>query len=187
MTYLWVKSFHLVFVVSWMAGLFYLVRLFVYHAEANDAEEPRRGILRAQYAVMEARLLHIITTPAAVLTWATGATMLWLQPAYLTQGWMLTKLGLLVLLTLYHWGCARVMRGLADGRDSRTGEWFRVANEGPTLVLVLAVLLVVFKQAIAFTTLGWTAAGTVAAIWVGFKAYAVARRRAELRRGPIPG
>ena len=177
MTYLWSKVFHVVFVVSWMAGLFYLVRLFVYHAEARGFDEPRGGILRAQYTVMERRLYRLITTPAAVLTWATGALMLWLQPAYLGQGWMRAKLVLLVLLTAYHWGCARVIEALAAGRDSRTGEWFRVANEGPTLVLVLAVALVVFKDLIRFSTVGWLAAGTVAVIWLGFTAYAAARRR----------
>lgn len=177
MTYLWVKAFHIVFVVSWMAGLFYLVRLFVYHAESRAADEPRRGILHDQFLLMEGRLYRIITTPAAVLTWATGATMLWLQPSYLRQGWMLAKLGLLVLLTLYHWGCGRAIAAFAAHRDGRSGEWYRVANEGPTLVLLLAVLLVVFKQAITFTTLGWTAAWAVVVIWLGFKGYAVARQR----------
>ena len=177
MPYLWLKSFHLVFLVSWMAGLFYLVRLFVYHAEADGDAEPRRGILRGQYTVMETRLYRLITTPAMVLTWGTGVSMLALQPAYLAQGWLRAKLALVVLLTVYHLACARVIRGLAEGRNTRTGEWFRVMNEGPTLVLVLACLLVVFKQAIAFSTVGWAAAVTVALVWLGYKGYAVARWR----------
>ena len=80
--------------------------------------------------------------------------MLALQPAYLGQGWLRAKLALVALLTVYHLACARVIRGLAADRNTRTGEWFRVMNEGPTLVLVLVCLLVVFKEAIAFSTVG---------------------------------
>lgn len=177
MTYLWVKSFHIVFVVSWMAGLFYLVRLFVYHADANRAGGERLAILGPQFVLMEARLYRIISTPAMVLTWATGITMVVLQPAYLRAPWFLAKVALVLLLSAYHGGCASVMRGLAAGVTSRTGEFYRVANEGPTLILVLVVLLVVFKELITFGALGWTLAATVAVIWLGFKGYAAWRHR----------
>ena len=80
MSYLWFKAFHIVFMVSWMAGLFYLVRLFVYHADANRESEPRKGILAPQFALMERRLLNVITTPAMVLSWITGLSMVVLQP-----------------------------------------------------------------------------------------------------------
>ncbi len=179
MAYLWVKSFHIVFVVSWMAGLFYLVRLFVYHADANRGDATRLAILGPQFALMESRLYRIITTPAMVLTWATGLSMVALQPSYGRQSWFMAKFALVLLLSAYHGLCARVMRELARGDSSRTGEFFRVANEAPTLVLVLVVLLVVFKDAIGFGTLGWVLAATLLVIWGGFKAYAVHRRRVE--------
>jgi putative membrane protein len=176
--YLWVKSFHIVFVVSWMAGLFYLVRLFVYHADANREGGTRLEVLGPQFALMESRLYRIITTPAMVLTWVTGLSMVLLNPAFIREPWFVAKAVLVLLLSAYHGGCAGVMRGLAAGVTSRTGEFYRVANEGPTLILVLVVLLVVFKGLISFGTLGWVLAATVGVIWLGFKAYATYRRSA---------
>jgi putative membrane protein len=176
MAYLWFKAFHIVFMVSWMAGLFYLVRLFVYHADANRESEPRRGILAPQFALMERRLYGVITTPAMVLSWITGASMLYLQPGMLGEPWLRAKLVLVLLLSAYHGLCKKVMRELGAGATSRTGEYFRVANEGPTLVLVLVSVLVIFKSAANFGQLGWTFAGVLLSIYLGFKAYAGYRR-----------
>ena len=120
----------------------------------------RRPDLGPQFALMESRLYRIITTPAMVLTWLTGLAMVATQPSYGRQSWFLAKFSLVLLLSAYHGLCARVMRELARGDSSRTGEFFRVANEAPTLVLVLVVLLVVFKDAITFGTLGWVLAAT---------------------------
>jgi protoporphyrinogen IX oxidase len=177
MAYLWFKAFHIVFMVSWMAGLFYLVRLFVYHADANREGEPRRGILAPQYALMEARLYGIITTPAMVLTWITAAGMLWLQPGLLGESWMHIKIFLVLLLSAYHGLCKKVMRELQQGSTSRTGEFFRVANEGPTLVLVLVSVLVIFKREVGTGQLVYVLAGVVLSIYAGFKAYAMYRLR----------
>jgi protoporphyrinogen IX oxidase len=176
MAYLWFKAFHIVFVVSWMAGLFYLVRLFVYHADANRDQEPRRGILAPQYALMERRLYDIITTPAMVLTWITAAVMLWLQPGLLHEPWLQAKGLLVLLLTAYHGLCKRVMRELAAGSISRTGEFFRLANEGPTLILVLVSVLVTLKREVGLGQIGYVVGGVVVAIYVGFKAYAAYRQ-----------
>lgn len=176
MAYLWFKAFHIVFMVSWMAGLFYLVRLFVYHADANREAEPRRSILAPQFALMERRLLRVITTPAMVLSWVTGIAMITLQPGMLGEPWLRAKLVLVLLLSAYHGLCARVMRELATGSTSRTGEYFRVANEAPTLVLALVSVLVIFKRAVGFGQLGWTLGGVVLSIYLGFKAYAGYRR-----------
>ncbi len=175
MPYLWFKAFHIVFMVSWMAGLFYLVRLFVYHADANREGEPRRGILAPQYALMEARLYDIITTPAMVLTYLTAAGMLWLQPGLLREPWMQAKIVLVVLLSAYHGLCKKVMRELKAGSVSRTGEFFRLANEGPTLVLVLVSVLVIFKREIGAGQLAYVLGGVFLSIYVGFKAYAAYR------------
>lgn len=176
MAYLWFKAFHIVFIVSWMAGLFYLVRLFVYHADANRDNDARKSVLAPQFALMERRLYGVITTPAMVLSWITGASMVYLQPGLLSEPWFRAKLLLVLMLSAYHGLCKRVMRELAAGATSRTGEFFRVANEGPTLVLVLVSVLVIFKGAANLSQVGWTAAGVFAAIYLGFKAYAGYRR-----------
>lgn len=177
MLYSWVKVFHIVFMVSWMAGLFYLPRLFVYHAESLGAEEPRRGILGAQFTHMERRLFGIIMQPAMYLTWGTGATMVLLQRELFGESWLWLKLFLVALLTAYHFVCRRTIDRFARGTISRSGEWYRVFNEAPTVVLVLAASLVVFKGAINLTALGAVLLCTVLAIVVGFRVYAAFRRR----------
>lgn len=176
MLYLWLKSFHLVGVVSWFAALFYIVRLFVYHAEAAGQPEPARGILARQYGIMEGRLYRIIQQPAMWLTLLTAAGMLAVQPSMLTEPWMLAKLALVALLVVYHFATARVIRDFAAGRDARSGEWYRVANEGPTLILVAVTILAVFKSAIPWGGLGAALAGLVVAIVVGIRAYARVRK-----------
>jgi putative membrane protein len=177
MLYLWVKVFHVVFMVSWMAGLFYLPRLFVYHAESLSADEPKRGILGAQFSHMEQRLYAIIMQPAMVLTWVTGAAMLALIPAYLRESWLWLKLFLIVLLTVYHFFCRQTITRFAQGTVSRSGEWYRVFNEGPTVVLVLAAALVLFKGVIKVSALATLLICTLLVIVVGFRAYAAFRRR----------
>lgn len=177
MLYLWVKVFHVVFMVSWMAGLFYLPRLFVYHAEARAGDEPRRSILSAQFTHMERRLYRIIMNPAMMLTWATGLVMLALQRALLTQPWLWLKLLLVVLLTAYHVICRRTIDGFEAGTIVRSGEWYRVFNEAPTVVLVLATSLVLFKGMLRLSALATVLVCTVLVIVVGFRAYAAWRRR----------
>jgi putative membrane protein len=176
MTYLWFKAFHIVFVVSWMAGLFYLVRLYVYHAEANRFPDPRKSILTAQYAIMEQRLYGIITTPAMVLTWLTASVMLYLQPGLLGESWMRAKLVLVLLLSAYHGLCKKQMRDLKSGSTERSGEFFRLFNEGPTLVLVLVSVLVILKSEVRIGQIGWVFAGVLLSIYLGFKAYAGYRK-----------
>jgi len=183
MLYLWLKVFHIVFFVSWMAGLFYLPRLFVYHAESLASEEPRRGILGAQFLHMERRLYAIIMQPAMVLTWVTGASMIALVPAYLRESWLWLKLTLIALLTVYHLFCRQTITRFERGTVSRSGEWYRVFNEAPTVVLVLAAALVLFKGVINLSALATLLASTVLFIVVGFRAYAAFRRR----RGELAG
>ncbi len=139
---LWVKSLHIIFMVTWFAGLFYLPRLFVYHALAEDPVSIRR------FEVMERKLFWGIMTPGAVLTIAFGLwlSLDWLRgPPGSTPGWLLAKIALVVLLVGYHLWCLRLLRAFAAGRNTKSHAWFRWFNEVPTLVLFATVILVVLK------------------------------------------
>src|SRR5690606_15136915 len=102
MLYLYVKAVHIIFVITWMAGLFYMVRLFIYHAEAKQKSDTEYAILHRQFVVMEGRLWWIITTPSMYLTVLAGLTMLYLAPGLLTMGWMHVKLAFVSGLIAYH-------------------------------------------------------------------------------------
>ena len=134
---LWLKAFHIVFVVTWFAGLFYLPRLFVYHAQASDAVSIER------FVTMERRLL-VITHVGAALALGFGVSMLALAPGWLEPGWMHAKLGLVALLVAYHASAVALARALAAGR-ARSARWYRLYNEVPALLLVAIVVLVVVK------------------------------------------
>jgi len=144
------KVFHIIGFVAWFAGLFYLVRMFVYHRESMDKTEPERSILIAQFRIMQGRVYKIIMTPAMVITWICGIAMMyvhgmeWLR----LNNWLHTKLFLLVLLTCYHLYCKRVMGKLALGDSGLSAFQFRLMNEVPTLFLLAIVLLAVFKDSI---------------------------------------
>jgi protoporphyrinogen IX oxidase len=134
---LWLKALHIVFVVTWFAGLFYLPRLFVYHAAAlRDAEQP----FAARATVMERRLFGIMTIGGAFAL-AFGIAMVAVAPAYLQFGWLHVKLGLVLLLVLYHLWCLRLMLGLAAGKVQHSDRWYRVFNEVPGVLLIAIVLL----------------------------------------------
>ena len=147
---LWLKAFHIIFVVCWFAGLFYLVRLFVYHAEAEQEEEPKRSILKEQYEIMESRLYYIITWPGMVITAAMGGALLYFSPWLMKDGWMHVKLTFIVVLIGYHFYCGRVMNQLKAGTNKLTGRHFRMLNEAPTLLLVAIVFLAVLKNSTNF-------------------------------------
>lgn len=142
------KALHLIGMVSWMAGLFYLVRLFVYHAEAGALPDPERGTLARQYALMEGRVYRIILRPAVVITWAFGSLMLALQPAWLEQPWLLAKLAFVLGLTAYTYICHLHVGRLAAGTSTFNHAHYRVMNEVPTVILVAVVFLAVFKNGI---------------------------------------
>ena len=134
---LWLKAFHIVFVVTWFAGLFYLPRLFVYHV----AEEPASG---ARFAVMEQRLFAIMTLGGA-LALLFGVAMLVSEPVYLQQTWLRAKLVLVAALIGYHLWCRALMQALRAGRGTHTQRWYRLFNEVPGLLLIGIVLLAVLK------------------------------------------
>jgi protoporphyrinogen IX oxidase len=135
---LWVKALHIVFMVTWFAGLFYLPRLFVYHAQAQD----RASIER--FKVMERRLFWGIMTPGAALTLVFGL-WLWLGWFRGAGGWLHAKLALVVVLVLYHVWCWRLVRAFAVDANAKSARWYRWFNEVPTLVLFATVILVVVK------------------------------------------
>ncbi len=139
MTYLWIKAFHIIAVVTWFAAIFYLPRLFVYHALAEDE------VGRERFKVMERKLYRGIMNPSAVVAIGLGLALLWLNPGWLTQGWMHAKLALVVLLVGYHLWCGMLLRRFRDDANSRSHVWYRVFNEAPVLLLVAIVVLAVVK------------------------------------------
>lgn len=138
MIYLWLKTFHLVFVVAWFAALFYLPRLFVYHAMTEDQ------IGHDRFVIMERKLFGMMTL-SMVLTAGFGVTLLVMNPAWLTMGWIHAKLVLVALLIGYHAYCWKLSRAFARQENQRTHTWYRVFNELPVLLLVAIIALAVIK------------------------------------------
>ena len=138
--YLWLKAFHLISVITWFAGIFYLPRLFVYHASVADE------ISNARFKVMEDKLYRLIMTPSMVVTLALGLGMLaqgW--AALSTAYWLWVKLALVLLLVGYHFNCGRLVRLFAEDHQTHSERYFRIYNELPVLILVSVVLLAVIK------------------------------------------
>lgn len=146
--YNYIKSLHLIFVITWFAGLFYIVRLFVYHAEAKEKPEPEQSILIKQYQLMESRLWYIITWPSAILASLFAVWLLYLIPSFLEQNWMLVKLVFVGLLFAYHYKCHLIFKQLLNNTSTHSGNFFRIWNEGATIILFAVVFLVVVKNAI---------------------------------------
>jgi putative membrane protein len=135
---LWLKAFHVTFVVTWFAGLFYLPRLFIYHVAATDT------VSRERFAIMERRLYGIMTI-GGVIAILFGLSMIVAAPGYLAMGWLRTKLVLVALLIVYQVYSKKIMRELADGRCNRSQRWLRIFNEVPALFLIAIVILAVVK------------------------------------------
>jgi putative membrane protein len=134
---LWIKSLHIVFVVSWFAGLFYLPRLFVYHCEATDGPGNER------FKVMERKLYRGIMTPTMVLTLVSG---LWLWLGYgISGGWLHAKVALVALLVAYHFWLGSIRRDFAADANRRSHKFYRLINEVPLVILLAVVILVVVK------------------------------------------
>ena len=177
MAYYWFKAFHLIGVVVWFAGLFYLVRLFVYHAEANQEPEPAQSILKNQYEIMEKRLYSIITTPGMIVTVVCAIGLISTEPEVLKSSWLHIKLAFVLLLIGYHHYCKRIMKQLAKGECQWTGQQFRALNEAPTIMLVVIVLLAVFKNNLPLDITTWVVFGLVIAMVASIQLYAKKRRQ----------
>ena len=138
--YLWLKAFHIIFVVTWFAGLFYMPRLFVYHSTTTDDAGKQR------FKIMEHKLYRIIMNPSMILTLISGIWLLvesW--QAYSTQGWIWAKIALVVALIGYHHYCLRIIKAFAADKLIHSEKFYRIFNELPALVLIVAVILVVVK------------------------------------------
>jgi putative membrane protein len=137
--FLWVEALHIVAVVAWMAGMFYLPRLFVYHADVPDDSDTARI-----FVVMERRLMRIIMLPALVVTWASGLTLA-VSGGLLGQGWLHGKLALVIVMTALHGYFGLLRKDFANQANRRSATFYRVVNELPTLLLIGIVILVVLK------------------------------------------
>ncbi len=185
MAYLWLKTLHVVAVVAWMAGLFYVGRVIVNHVEALARPEPARGILHAQLAGMERRAYRGICTPAAVMTVAFATGMLVVQPALLGAGWLHAKLVLVALLGAFHLYCGRLVDVLETGRAPVTSLHARLLNEVPTVFLLAITLLAVFKAQARAGTVAQAVGGLAVLIAVGVAQLARRRVRRTPRAAPL--
>jgi putative membrane protein len=157
-----IKALHIVFIVTWFAGLFYMFRLFVYHVEAAAKGEPERSILLNQLSLMERRLWYIITWPSCVLTMILGPTLLVLYPEWLAQPWMHLKLFFIICLMIYQVYGHKVFKKLQTEPAAFKSFYLRLMNEVGTLLLVAIVFLVVMKDSVSWV---W---GSVGLVGIGF-------------------
>ena len=148
--YQYVLAIHIIFVVCWMAGLFYIVRLFIYHTEAQSKPEPDRKILSDQFVIMERRLWNVITVPSMWLTIAAGIAMLYLTPPWLKQPWLQIKLGFVLGLIIYHYICQSKIKQMRYGLFTWSSTGLRIWNEVATILLFAIVFLAVVKDGISW-------------------------------------
>lgn len=169
--YMYIKALHLIFVITWFAGLFYIPRLFVYQIEAYHKPSPEKEILGAQLKLMAKRLWFIITWPSAVLTISFALLLLYINPYFLEQGWMHVKLGFVVLLIAYHLKTHQIFKQLQRDEVKYTSNFMRIWNEGSTIILFSVVFLVILRDALnwVFGVAGIFVLGIL--LMVGIKLY----------------
>jgi len=172
-----IKALHIIFMVTWFAGLFYMFRLFVYQAEAEEKEELERNILVRQYRIMQWRLWYIITWPGGILTVLFGLALLWMNPVLLSQPWMIVKLFFVAVLVAYHFWGHRIFKAMYEGRNSYKAITLRFLNEVSTLILISVVFLVVRKDELSWV---W---GVLSIVGIALIITFAVRRYAALRRG----
>ena len=148
MDFLNLKALHIIFVITWFAGLFYIVRLFIYHVEAEAKDEPAKGILQTQYKLMTKRLWFIITWPSAIITSIFGFWILYQNPVYLEMPWMHIKLGFVGMLYIYHFLCHKIYEQLRNDIIKYSSNQLRIWNEVSTIILFATVFLVVLKNTV---------------------------------------
>jgi protoporphyrinogen IX oxidase len=140
--YLTLKAIHVIAVISWMVGLLYLPRLFVYHVENNSAESSKI------FKVMEKRLMKIIMNPAMIITWLSGLSVLWILGFNnIFSLWLFIKFLFVIVLSGYHGFLSKCLKDFESDRNKRSSKFFRVINEIPTIILIIIVFLVIFKPA----------------------------------------
>lgn len=151
MAYSYIKALHIIFIVTWFAGLFYLVRLFIYHVEAEHKDRPEKEILQAQFLIMERRLWYGITCPSAIVTFFCGSGLLHYYLPLGEHPWLMAKLFFVVLLYLYHFKCGEIFKSLKKGVIRYNSTQLRLFNEVPTIFLFSIVFLVVLKDVLNST------------------------------------
>lgn len=156
MTFLYLKAVHIIFIVTWFAGLFYMPRLFVYIVESHDKAEPEKTILIKQLGVMASRLWYGITWPSAIITLGLGTALILNQPDWLSHGFMHIKLTLVFLLYLYHFSLQHLFNQLSKGVVRYSSRTLRAWNEVATLFLISIVFIIVLKNALSIV---WGLAG----------------------------
>ena len=158
MSFLYVKALHIIFVITWFAGLFYIVRLFIYHVEAEKKTSPEKEILQKQYKLMSKRLWYIITWPSAILASVFAFWLLYEIPAYLKMNWMLVKLTFVLALYIYQGICHKIFIQLQNDIVKYSSFKLRIWNEVATIILFSIVFLVVLKNSINWI---WGVVGVV--------------------------
>ncbi len=171
MAYFYIKAFHLIFVITWFAGLFYIPRLFVYQIEAFEKPSPDKEILGKQLKLMAKRLWYIITWPSAVLALLFGLILFYMNPSLIYFDWMQVKIGFIVLLIIYHLKTQQYYTQLQNDNVKKSSSFMRIWNEGATFILFAVIFLVILKSAINWI---WGIIGIVVLgilIMLGFKVY----------------
>lgn len=138
--YLWIKALHIIAVISWMAGMLYLPRLYIYHCGTGKGSETS-----ALFKVMERRLLRIIINPAMIASWVFGGLMLYANPDLLSHGWMHVKLTALILMQITHAAYARWRRHFANDGNRHSQKFYRYMNEVPTILMVIIIIMVIVR------------------------------------------
>lgn len=177
MEYLYIKSLHIIFITTWFAGLFYIIRLFIYFKEAEDKPQIEKDILTKQYQLMIKRLWYIITWPSAVLATIFAIWLLFLQPLWLQQSWMHIKLTFVALLFFYHGTCQVMYNQIKKNNLKYSSTFLRIWNEVATIILFACVFLVVLKNALGwvFGTIGII--GVSVLLMLGVKLYKNIRKK----------
>ncbi|MEJ6736999.1 MAG: CopD family protein [Flavobacteriales bacterium] len=185
MEYNYLKALHIIFVVTWFAGLFYIVRLFIYFVEANDEDENAKAILQKQYKLMSKRLWYGITWPSAVLTAFFASWLLFFTPegrVWLVMPWMHIKLTFVVALYVYHFMCQRMFMQLMNDKLTFSSFKLRMWNEVATIILFAVVFLVTLKSAISWV---WGVVGIIlfgVLLMLAIRAYKKLREKKEVEQ-----
>lgn len=175
--YQYFKAVHIVFVISWMAGLFYILSLFIYHTEANEKPEPEKSILQKQFVKMEATLWKIIASPAMVISVLAGVGMLSISPGLLHMDWMWVKLGFVIGLLIYHFICQNIVAQLKRGVFRMTSFQLRLWRELATIFMIAIVFVVILKNALNWVYGLVGIMGVAMLIMIGVKWYKYYRKK----------
>lgn len=174
--YLYIKALHIIFVVNWFAGLFYMPRLFIYATEANEKPEPEKSILINQFKIMQRKLWYIITWPACIITMALGITLL-IKSGFLSLSWMHIKLAFVFFLVCYHFSLHYIFKQQQANKFSFTSMQLRIWNEVATIFLFAIVFLVVVKTNLSFLFGIGGLAALVILLLLGIRLYKLLRKQ----------